>query len=320
MVLATVKSLKGVSMILRFALLAGLFISGGSQASEDMFKKEQTLMDLQLHKAVSDSSRHQQITRFHEAGSFQSQMAPLAPMAPMGSPDSGSFYDYQTDDCVEKALHVTNESDLRKDGLRRCKDGTVSFVQPSSEGFRGMEGKCGQTAAANLMYMYCKLITSPKRYTDHYLSDITPGVRPGTLREGLEDMFDKNWEECPQEKGDWHWFGYDYESDYIDGIKRGLQVRYSTPNMILRTRANGSKVYRAPLALLIRPPGGKDLHWIVVVDVINKVVSKKNVCHMVVNHWDDQFEVPCSKIGRWSRGVEDSYGMILDKYSVIKFK
>lgn len=238
----------------------------------------------------------------------------------MGSIDSGSFSDYHTDGCTVKKDDITNEEELREDGLRRCNDGTVSFVQPKSTGICDAEGKCGQTSAANIMYMYCKLITSPKAYTNAYLSDYTPGVRPDTMKEGLNKMFNKNWKECPQEHGSWHYYdSYDYESDYIDAVERGLKPSFKSDYVVKRTRANGKKIKRTPVALLIRNPGGEELHWITVVDVIRGKTGPKT-CHMVVNHWDDQYEVPCSKIAKWSRGVANSYGVLFNKYVVLKFK
>ena len=58
--------------------------------------------------------------------------------------DPERMSNYRIDSCNVRYDHVTNENELRANKLRRCKDGTVSFVQPPSEGWWGSEGKCGR--------------------------------------------------------------------------------------------------------------------------------------------------------------------------------
>ncbi len=235
-------------------------------------------------------------------------------MTPMGTPDKGSFSTYFHDGCNEYANNITNEDELRDLGMRRCKDGSVSFEQPDSTGYNGYEGKCGQTAASNVMYAYCKIIVSPDVYTNAYLSDYTPGVRPDTIKKGLNKMFAKNYE-CPDGIGKkWHYYSYDTQVDYIDAIERGLKNKLNPYETMKITREDGKKVSRTPVPLLIRSPGGQILHWITAVDI----VRKDNKCDMFVNHWDGQYKVPCGIIGKWSRGVGNSYGAVFDKYTVIK--
>lgn len=240
---------------------------------------------------------------------------PLGDIVPEGKIDDDKFSKYLHDSCQVKKPSIANEDELRSLYLRRCKDGTVSFKQPSSEGYKGWEGKCGQTAASNLMYGYCKIVTSPKSYTNKYLSDYTPGVRPGTLISGLDSMFKNDQLDCPSSKS-WHAYSYGYEKHYIASIKRGLKTTLENKYKVKRTRSDGSTIYRTPVALLIRSPGGHALHWVTVVDLVESGES----CHMFVNHWDDQYKVPCSKIAKWSRGVANSFGAILNKYYVIKYK
>lgn len=79
-----------------------------------------------------------------------------------GTVDSEKMSDYRVDSCSLKYNHISNEDELRKNNLRRCHDGTVSFVQPDSEGWFGAEGKCGQTAASNILFMFCKRLLIPK--------------------------------------------------------------------------------------------------------------------------------------------------------------
>jgi hypothetical protein len=237
-----------------------------------------------------------------------------------GTPDKDSFSNYITDYCLEIKSNVRNEESLRALGMRRCKDQTVSFVQPDSVGPWEMEGKCGQTASTNMLYMYCRLIASPADYADGYFSDITPGVRPKTLITGLNKMFAKNANHCPTNKGRWKQFNYKNETDYLNAIQSKLANKLEHNSLITRLLSNGKSVKRTPVALLIRSPGGQDLHWITVVDMYHKKFNGKNQCLIVANHWDDQYEVPCTEIARWSRGVRDSYGHLLSQYSVISFE
>jgi len=238
-------------------------------------------------------------------------------MSPMGTPDKGSFNTYYHDGCNKVASNIQNEQELREIGLRRCEDGTVSYVQPDAEGFQGYEGKCGQTAAANLMYSYCKIIVKPETYANSYLSDYSPGVRPDTMRYGMNNMFKSNYPNCPSAYSKkWHYYSYDTSKEYINAIERGLSAPVGNSHKIKRTRADGTKIFRTPVALLIRSPGGQILHWITAVDV----VRINNKCEILVNHWDDQYKVPCHIISKWSRGVGNSYGDILDSYTIIKFK
>jgi hypothetical protein len=233
----------------------------------------------------------------------------------IGTVDRENLSSYKTDSCELIDTGVSNESSLRAQNLRRCKDGTVSFVQPDSEGVRGYEGKCGQTAASNALFTLCRIAAHPKSYADYYLSDVTPGVRPGTLEEGLDDMFEKNNSNCPS--GNWRIDDADNSNDFWNNIEKGLRVYYSSEQITLRTRDNGEKIYRKPVIAMIRTPGDHVLHWVTIVDLIGKDSPS---CKVIFNHWDDQYEVPCYPFARWSYGVDDSYGPILSGYVTLRFE
>lgn len=241
-------------------------------------------------------------------------LSPLTQVNATGTIDNDSFSNYLTDRCTVYDKTILNEADLRERGLRRCSDNTISYVQPPSKGSSGYEGRCGQTAASNIMYSYCKLVVSPENYSNAYLRDLTPGVRPGTLIRGLDQMFSENKFECPDSR-EWNTYSYRVENDFIGGIERGLVTDIKSKYKLKRKTSKASSVERTPVALLIRVPGGTDLHWITIVDLMKSSTK----CEMVVNHWNKQYTVPCSKIAKWSRGVEDSYGIILDKYYVVKY-
>ena len=83
-------------------------------------------------------------------------------------------------------MKVPKETDCNMSG--KCPDGSTSFQQPDSQGIGGWEGKCGQTAASNILKMHCGENISPKS-VGHYFDDSTPGVYPDTAAKGLNRLF-----------------------------------------------------------------------------------------------------------------------------------
>jgi hypothetical protein len=194
-----------------------------------------------------------------------------------GDPDIGSFKTYKLEDCAR--VH---------DDLNKCMDASISYTQPASTGINGYEGKCGQTAAANITSTLCKENFSPI-IIDDIFRDITPGVHPRTLVKGMNKIVN-NSNNCPSKKS----FTLSYAKDeksYIEAISNSL----------------------SPVAILIRNPGGQVLHWVSVFQTIQGNAQ----CSFLINHWGGQYQVPCHIIAKWSRGVKDSYGAILRQYTLI---
>ncbi len=231
-----------------------------------------------------------------------------------GTVDKDSWSSYYSDACEVSYTNITNEDELRNLNMRRCSDGTVSFLQPDSEGWFGNEGKCGQTAASNVLYMYCGLVGHPKWYSDRFLSDITPGVRPGTLENGLNTIFSEE-SACPG--GTWRVKTGSSYNDFLAKIENGLTPKFNHSGLITRTRSSGEKVKRSPVIALLRSPGGQNLHWVTITDILNRTSDS---CQLVVNHWDDQYVVPCNKFARWSWGAYDSYAVLFDPYTILTFE
>lgn len=221
---------------------------------------------------------------------------------------------YIVDSCEQYNTLVTNEDNIRETGLRRCKDNSVSFVQPPSRGLNGWEGKCGQTFASNAFYTMCKVAVSPAKYFDGVLRDFTPGVRPGTLRTGMARTFKKNANHCPTAQGRWSYFTLGNTKNYIKRVKEWLIPNYSHPNLLAINRF-GKSYFRNPVAALIQNPGGNYIHWVNIIDIL----ESENTCKFIVNHWDNQYEVPCTKIAEWAKKVGKTYPIILKSYSVVKF-
>lgn len=221
---------------------------------------------------------------------------------------------YLYDRCNFVDRNVQNETELRSAGLRRCKDGSVSFVQPESDGWNGWEGKCGPTAASNSLYHLCKKGLDPNKYVAKYMNDATPGVRPGTLKKGLRTIFNLNKDACPV-SNNWVYGKLNNVTNYIAKVKQDLFPKYSHPNLLTIQR-NGKSYFRNPILTLIQNPGGKYLHWVTIVDII----SSTNRCDFVVNHWNKQYLVPCKTLASWSGKVGKTYPIILKSYSVVTYK
>ena len=206
--------------------------------------------------------------------------------------------------------------------FHRCKDGTVTYEQPDSTGINGYNGFCGETAASNVLYMQCRVFSNPETYSNKYTRDPGPGTLPSSLRRGLNDMFDK-WDGCP--KGKWEKYsGASSPEEYFSYLIGGLEEEHGN---IMRTRSDGSRVRRTPFPIMIEvpPKGGKGLHWITLVDVEgwegkNKQIEDQENCNAVVNHWGDQYKVPCHRLASWAkdtgRGV---IGSVVGSYPRVKF-
>jgi hypothetical protein len=225
-----------------------------------------------------------------------------------------SWKDYQTDTCNMYDRNVKNEDELRATGLRRCRDGSVSFVQPKSDGWNGWEGKCGHTAASNTLYHICRKAMDPEVYMSKFLSDVTPGVLPRTLKKGITKVFEENKLDCPS-KNTWSYSKLKNENNFLKNVKQFIFPKYSHPNLNTINR-NGKNYFRNPIMSLVQNPGGNYLHWVTIVDI----VSKKDSCEFVVNHWDNQYQVPCKVFSQWSKKVGRTYLGILKSYSTVTFQ
>jgi len=71
-------------------------------------------------------------------------------------------------------------------------DGTVSWEQPSDPAFGGYNGRCGETAIANIISMLLR-DTSPHEIISQ-TSDLTPGTRPRTIEAFLQENAPGEWQ------------------------------------------------------------------------------------------------------------------------------
>ena len=187
-----------------------------------------------------------------------------------------------------------------------CEDNSISYKQPDSEGIGGWEGKCGQTAAANLMRMHCGL-NKPPESLKSYFNDSTPGVQPTTLKRGLNTLLSIFSPTCP--KGGWEVIESTDRNSFLKTVSLSLK-RDSVGTYLWtgfkrrRILKNGSgktvssrKISTSPVAVLISSDGDKkSLHWITVVDMY----WYEGVCRMIYNTWQEQHEASCHAVSNWA--------------------
>ena len=98
--------------------------------------------------------------------------------------NSQSLGDYLTDNCKESVNEEFSHG--------TCKDGSVSFEQPGSEGYFKQEGLCGQVGISNLYNNYCNWNIDVQTVDEYYARDFTPGTRTGVLIDGVNKLFRNN--------------------------------------------------------------------------------------------------------------------------------
>ena len=203
--------------------------------------------------------------------------------------------------------------------LGNCSDGSRAYVQPYSEQrafIDGYEGRCGQTTAANLFKMHCNKDLYSPNLLNGYFNDITPGVRPATLADGLNKIFDRNHISCPF-SGRWSVYEATDEADFLDLINKGLgQINYGGRKwQSFKRKRIQVMAERSPLAVLVIPSWGekgKSLHWITIVDMY----FLKNTCYMIYNDDGYQFKTTCKRVANMAS--KTLLGPI-SPYTVIKF-
>jgi hypothetical protein len=219
--------------------------------------------------------------------------------------------------CFAKKIDfcLENVSDQRHKlaGLKYCKDQSTSFKQPNGIGINGYEGRCGQTAAANVTYFYCQMVLHPVVDINAYFSDPGPGVAPRTLRDGLNDLFKSASRTCPQ-GGAWKRVSYKNSSEYLKGIESGLKAKVEFKHKLKRYRSDGKMVFTTPIPVLIAQ--GSYLHWVTVIDL----VKTNNDCKVIYVDQGTQTEVSCDSMVKSSYEVGKMWYPLLNSYTLIKYE
>ena len=111
-------------------------------------------------------------------------------------------------------------------------DGSFSWEQPPSRGIAGWEGRCGQTAAANLITTYGNQLVSPEEVIDAAW-DGTPGSKPSTVLRAVNTLLPRT------------------------GYRRRFKLDYSNSLGVVRPAA--------PIITMLQWDSVQ-LHWVTVVD------------------------------------------------------
>jgi len=222
----------------------------------------------------------------------------------IGHTNTKKFSNYKTEDCVEYKNNKYN--------YYGCKDNSISYNQPASEGIIEQEGMCGQVAMSNMYHMYCNWNISVSSVDSSYANDYTPGTRPTTITNGLNRLFSPN-SDCPT--GYFSNYNAINETDYISTITAAIYQNVGV-NQLERLNTSGDTAKKSPIAILFSLPGSKKvLHWVTVVDVEFHEGGK---CNMIVNSFGNQYTVPCNVMASWSRQVNNDFPL-LSKYTIIQF-
>jgi len=208
----------------------------------------------------------------------------------------------------------------------RCKDNTISHQQPtdykSKEKKSNYEGLCGAVASANAFHAYCdEYFVKPVKIGPKYFSDITPGIRPDTLVSGLNDLFDNHRDKCIS--GTWHHY---YTTNRWDFISRIHSAINSGQSSWIRQTSRGKKK-SAPVIVLISKNDGETLHYVTVVDIEVKDVTKdftkdtyKDDCKVIYNDYKKQKSVSCKLFATWGNQVDNStWTSWMHEYNYFKF-
>ena len=218
-----------------------------------------------------------------------------------------------------------------KTDVFKCKDGSISFDQLDSSNY---EGRCGQTAAVNSLYSYCKKTFFEPSANLLFFVDMTPGTRPDTMVKGMNTMMLHK--SC--ERGTWKHYYSDTSWDFFK------KLVYGTKKVNNNVR---------PMPVLIKPSrSSSTLHWVTVVSVegfdtkmekkFDNEVKKSNynmarmfdflkdpklnpmlnkACKVRYNQYGSSYTDSCSEFATKANGVNDSwYTSLYGEYNYIKLK
>lgn len=135
-----------------------------------------------------------------------------------------------------------SENENKKDN-RSFKDSIKEKIQKIGDYLKQVkeaEGYCGATAASNVFYAFCnKNITVPMELARNYFQDVAPGVLPGTLKKGLNKLFTKHSDKCPE--GSWHYYNSKNKIFFMDSLL--THTRNKTPSIALISNDDGQSLH-----------------------------------------------------------------------------
>lgn len=195
-----------------------------------------------------------------------------------------------------------------------CPDGTLSAEQGDSWGMGGWEGRCGQTAATNLLYSLCGHLSNSLIKTgsctkeESVFNDYTPGVHPSTMADDYNEFLKASG--CTTRKVTRGNVSNSTVSEYLDG-KVSLDAAMQKQAELVEKVVNKGKPH--PTMFMIEVPGSKELHWVSLNNIYTDPKTKQKM--VKVNHWGSQYDYPLSEMAKltlkasWgSSGVGFAFG------------
>jgi len=162
-------------------------------------------------------------------------------------------------------------------------DGTPSWLQPKSDGYKNWNGYCGETSLSNIELMYTGLYYPPG-YVSKYCTDLTPGNVSSTLSNCLNQY---------KRVGQWEVIMEPNPDSALLALKSNVvdngAIEFTSPK-------DPTKVMkRSPVPVLVEWEG--EYHWITVVDITGRKPTDK----IRFNHWGRQDELTVGEfVRRWN--------------------
>jgi hypothetical protein len=169
-----------------------------------------------------------------------------------------------------------------------CGDGTLSAEQGNSWGVGGWEGRCGQTAATNVLYTLCKKVSPSLRKMgvcsreDGVFNDVLPGVLPSTMAADYNEFLSLN--DCSERTVTNHRVENAKLKDFYENRSDLSQVLQEQVKMVTSALAKSPH----PTMFMIETSDGPGLHWVTVTGPEERDGKK----FLKINHWGGQYFYP----------------------------
>jgi hypothetical protein len=213
----------------------------------------------------------------------------------------GSMNDRGSDLTGEVFIRKTPPKTIPFSEMRYMEDGTISWDQPPSDGVEGWNGRCGETAAANLIAMYYQGYASAPLAIPEYIKfeDPTPGTRVETLTLGMNN-FQKKIKQSPR-KFLWKSANASSSAPILD-LSEIVVVRAGSSNRAPSFKNVDKTTHKKfPVAALLQM--GKQFHWVTIVNV----VYRDGGYHVVYNDHGKQTTISSSEfLKMWTYGADPS--------------
>jgi len=203
----------------------------------------------------------------------------------------------------------------RKGYFYKCKDDSITFLQPSCNAEANRSGLCGGTAGVNLIKMYCDVSQTVQSFDEEFIDLFSVGtykvnVPYGTLPQSLETAMNRAWQShCrsrEQQRMQWALKFLASDKDYLQYLFLSLNMG---PDYLFRRKlTSGEYVGKWPLIALINYNAeAYQLHYVTVVDIDTDIdlsnigvhqqsletILSLGKCDVIYNTWAYQYRMSC---------------------------